>query len=89
MRSLIIVLAVAACAQSSNAVVQGQLFCQTITTLQPQIKKIATTNNVPVSVIGKSKDEVAAICALINAIPVPPPADADTVPTAPVAKPNA
>ncbi len=71
--------------QASNAVVAGQLFCKEITATGPLVVAVATTSGVPVSVIGKTADEVAALCALINAAPVPPPAAPAMAPVAKVA----
>ncbi len=71
--------------QAGNAIVAGQLFCKEITATGPLVVAVATTSGVPVSVIGKTADEVAALCALINAAPVPPPAAPATAPVAKVA----
>lgn len=63
--------------QVQQAVVQGQLFCQEVTATGTLIKKVATTSGAPVSVIGQTAAQVKAWCALINAIPVPPPSAPD------------
>lgn len=78
--TILAVLAVVGCtpaqqASFNNVVVSGQLFCSVLgggTTAN--VVAIATTSNVPVSVIGKTSAEVAAICQLVNGLPVSPPA---------------
>lgn len=74
--------------QVRQAIVQGQLFCAQITADGKLIKKVATTSGVPVSVIGQSQAQVVAWCALINAVPVSPPAAPEQVPTANVVPPT-
>ena len=85
--ALAVTLAIGGCTntQVQQAVVDGQLFCSQATAAGPLIEAVATTNGVPVSVIGKTKAEVAALCALINAVPVPPPAAPAAAPVAKVA----
>ena len=64
-------------AQLNSVVVAGQLFCSVVAGgTEANIVAIATTSNVPVSVIGKTSAEVAAICQLVNGLPVSPPATA-------------
>lgn len=64
----------------NNAVVAGQLFCSVAAgPTGANVVAIATTSNVPVSVIGKTSAEVAAICQLVNGLPVVPPTTAAPV----------
>ena len=64
-------------ASFNNVVVAGQLFCSVVAGgTGANVVAIATTSNVPVSVIGKTSAEVAAICQLVNGLPVSPPATA-------------
>ncbi len=71
--------------QASNVIVAGQLYCKQASATAPLVVAIATTAGVPVSVIGKTADEVTAICALINATPVPPPPAPAAAPVAKIA----
>lgn len=59
--------------QGQQAIVQGQLYCAEATATGPLIVALANASGVPVTVINKTAAEVAAACALINAIPVVPP----------------
>jgi hypothetical protein len=70
--------------QVQQAVTDGQLFCKQVTATGSLIKKVATTSGAPVSVIGQSSAQVKAWCALIDAVPVPPPAAPEQAPVAPV-----
>ena len=75
----IILLALAACS-NPTAVKQGQLFCATATATGPLVVALANVSGVPVAVTNQAAPDVAAACALINAIPVVPPANAAAVP---------
>jgi hypothetical protein len=85
------ILALAGCtpaqqAQLNSVVVAGQLFCSVVAGgTGANVVAIATTSNVPVSVIGKTSAEVAAICQLVNGLPVVPPATGAPVAVKPVA----
>lgn len=59
----------------ANVVAQGQLFCAYQSALGPLVVALANDAGAGVSVIGQSSKAVADACALINAIPVVPPAD--------------
>lgn len=52
-------------AQEQQAYADGQLFCQ----YGPTVVAVAGQN-----VIGQSAAQVAAVCAILNAVPVPQPA---------------
>lgn len=70
----------------NSAVVAGQLFCSVAAAgTTANVVAIATTSNVPVSVIGKTSAEVAALCQLVNGLPVVPPTTAAPVTVKPVA----
>lgn len=72
----------------NNVVVAGQLFCSVAAAgTASNVVAIATTSNVPVSVIGKTSAEVAAICQLVNGLPVVPPTTGTPVVVKPVAPP--
>lgn len=85
------ILALAGCTPAqqtafNNTVVAGQLFCSVVAGgTGANVVAIATTSNVPVSVIGKSSAEVAAICQLVNGLPVVPPPTGAPVVVKPVA----
>jgi hypothetical protein len=64
----------------ASLVTKGALFCQKATADAPLIVAVANLSGVPVSVTNASSDAVAATCAGISAIPVPPPADVAATP---------
>lgn len=78
-------------AQKTQALANGQLFCQIETKAGPVIVAVATAAGAPVIATGLAQGAVAAICAGIQAIPVPPPAAPASVPVmvAPVVVPAA
>lgn len=57
----------------NNVVRDGQLFCALETPLGPLVVALANVAGAPVKVTGQAADDVAAGCALIDAIPVAPP----------------
>jgi hypothetical protein len=67
-------------ATTTTAVADGQLFCAEATATGPLVVALANTSGVPVTVTGKASAEVAAACAVINAIPVMPPANPAAAP---------
>jgi len=67
-------------AQTSNAVVAGQLFCAKATATGPLVVALANVAGVPVSVTNQTSALVAASCALIGAIPVVPPPNPGAAP---------
>ena len=76
-------LALAACsdpAQQARVVAQGQLYCGLATTTGPLVVALANTAGAPVIATNKAANDVAALCALINAIPVTPPANPAAAP---------
>jgi hypothetical protein len=85
--------AVAAAHNTSVAslVGRGALFCQKAAADGPLVVALANVSGVPVSVTGVASDVVAAACAGIAAVPVPPPVDPGSTPVvlAPVALPAA
>ena len=95
MRNLTILAALcaslAACssAQTQQAVSDGQLFCATATAAGPLVVAVADAAGAPVSVIGRSADAVAALCAALKAIPVVPPPNPAAAPVVAVAAPAA
>lgn len=87
-------LALAACVNSQGqptivgqvteaSIAAGQLFCAKSTTLVVAVQTAAG----PFSVVGQTASAVAAVCALIDAIPVSPPANAISVPVVTVTPP--
>jgi hypothetical protein len=54
-----------------TAVVAGQLFCAA----QPGIVRVVNASGQPVSVIGRTAEDVLLFCEAIGGVPVPPPAD--------------
>lgn len=89
--AVLTILALAGCtpaqqASFNNVVVSGQLFCSILAGgTTANVVAIATTSNVPVSVIGKTSQEVADLCKLVNGLPVVPPATSAPVVVKPVA----
>jgi hypothetical protein len=65
---------------AANVVKDGQLFCAMETTTGPLTVALANTAGAPVKVTGQASADVAAACALINAIPVSPPANPAAAP---------
>jgi hypothetical protein len=84
---LVAALAAASCtsaqiaANTARVVAAGQLFCSKATADGPLVVALATATGVPVIVTGATSAAVAAACASIGAVPVPPPLNAGTVPT--------
>lgn len=76
--AVVTLLALGACSptQTQQAIVQGQLFCRIADALNPQVVAIADAAGAPVVVTDRAAATIAAICAAINAVPVPPPAAA-------------
>lgn len=70
----------------ASLITKGALFCQknepVIATAAgaAEVVAVATGQGVAASVIGQSAQAVAATCAVLNAVPVPAPAAASTVP---------
>jgi hypothetical protein len=70
----------------AKLVTKGALFCQknlgTIETATgaAQVVAVATGQGVAASVLNQSATAVAATCAVLNAVPVPPPAAPETTP---------
>lgn len=81
MKRLLVLLALSLGACQSGTVTpasvlaSGQLFCAYETALGPLTVALANDAGVGVTVIGQSSKAVADACALINAIPVMPPAN--------------
>jgi hypothetical protein len=75
LRKIALALAVASCQspQVETTVKQGQLFCAEETATGPLTVALANALGAPVSVTNQTSTDVAAACALINAIPVVPP----------------
>ena len=65
---------------AANVVKDGQLFCAMETTTGPLTVALANAAGAPVKVTGQASADVAAACALINAIPVSPPANPAAAP---------
>lgn len=59
----------------ASLVTKGGLFCQKVTAGAPLIVALANIYGAPVSVTGMASDDVAMACALVDGIPVAPPAD--------------
>jgi hypothetical protein len=85
--------ALAACANLTpqTVVADGQLFCATVTAAGPLVVQIvdATASSKAVTVTDKTADTVAAICKIVNGIPVVPPANPAVAPTVAVIPPKA
>lgn len=70
-------LSLSACATATTsaavgtAIVAGQLFCAA----QPGIVRVVNASGQAVSVIGRTAEDVALLCAAIGGSPVPPPLD--------------
>lgn len=70
-------LSLSACATATTsaavgtAIVAGQLFCAA----QPGIVRVVNASGKPVSVIGRTAEDVLLFCEAIGGVPVPPPAD--------------
>jgi hypothetical protein len=75
-------LSLSACATATTsaavgtAIVAGQLFCAA----QPGIVRLVNASGHPVSVIGRTAEDVALLCAAIGGSPVPPPLDPAAAP---------
>jgi hypothetical protein len=71
-----------ACSQQQLTTVSndGRLFCAVATAEGPIIVSLANAEGVPVTVTNQSAAAVAAACAVIDGIPVTPPAAGTTVP---------
>lgn len=83
-------LALAGCTPADNAkvdraVIAGQLFCSKVTPLGPITVALADAAGAPISVIGRTSQAVAALCAATDAIPVAPPPAPAQAPVVPVA----
>lgn len=65
---------------SATNVKAGQLYCAEATATGPLVVALANLNGVPVKVTNQASADVAAACALVNAIPVSPPANPATAP---------
>ena len=65
---------------SADLVKGGAAFCAVATQNGPLVVALANAAGAPVSVTGQTATAVAAGCALINAIPVAPPASVGAVP---------
>jgi hypothetical protein len=59
-----------------TAIVAGQLFCAA----QPAVVRVIGLDGGPVSVLGRTALEVAAICGILGGVPVAPPANAAAAP---------
>lgn len=72
---------------SPQAVATGQLYCATATATGPLVVALADASGVPVTATNKASSVVQAACAVINAVPVSPPANPAQAPVvaAPVA----
>ena len=64
----------------ATVIASGQLFCAYETALGPLVVALANDAGAGVTVIGQSSKAVADACALINAIPVVPPANPAAAP---------
>jgi hypothetical protein len=75
----------------ASLVGRGALFCQKAAADAPLVVAVANLSGVPVSVTNASAEVVAGVCAGIEAVPVPAPADPASTPVvmAPVALPAA
>ena len=79
---LLVGFSLSACATATTsaavgtAVVAGQLFCAA----QPGIVRVVNASGKPVSVIGRTAEDVLLFCEAIGGVPVPPPADPATAP---------
>lgn len=70
----------------STIVSKGALFCQVkIVSALPLVVALANLAGAPVAVTGMAADAVAAACALVNAVPVAPPANPAAAPVVAVA----
>jgi hypothetical protein len=65
---------------TGNTVKAGQLFCAEATATGPLVVALANAVGAPVKVTGQAAADVAAACALINAIPVTPPPNPSQAP---------
>lgn len=63
----------------ATLVQDGALFCRQVGVLTPATVVLADAAGVPVSVIGRTADDVARACAAVQGVPVVPPADAGVV----------
>jgi hypothetical protein len=66
--------------QVQSIVATSQLYCGVATSTGPLVVAIVDTSGRPVSVLGKTAQAVAAICAAVDAIPISPPASAASAP---------
>lgn len=66
----------------AKVIAKGALFCQSGGSVGVQALTFAvvTSSRTPISVANQTAQAVAQTCAALNAVPVPPPADAATVP---------
>jgi hypothetical protein len=64
----------------ASLVTKGALFCSKATADAPLVVALANVSGIPVSVTNATSDVVAAACAGISAVPVPPPADPAATP---------
>ncbi len=76
-------------AQTNTAVRDGQLFCAKATTDGPLVVAVADAAGAPIIVTGLAAAVVKGDCALIDAIPVTPPANPAAAPVVAVAVPPA
>lgn len=73
-----------------SAVAEGQLYCQTIGALEPTIVAVAdAADSSAIIATGKTAAFVNAVCGVINAVPVSPPANPATAPVVSVKVPAA
>lgn len=70
----------AGCSSTNSNVVNGQLFCATATATGPLVVALADEAGVPFTVTNKASALVSAACALVNGIPVTPPANPTQAP---------